>query len=417
MKIVDIIKILKGYLINMPSIIRVNKFTTDSRNVNKDDCFIAINTGSDYIDEAIKNKCSLVITEKQHYTNSSTGIFVVQNSVNALASIATYLREKYIKIPLIGITGSCGKTILKELLYDILSTKYNVLKTEKNYNNIIGVSNTLLKLDNNIDIILCELGTNNKGEINTLCNIVKPDVGVITNIYSSHIGNFKSKYEIYKEKINLLNNCNKKFINYNNKYLKKYKSNYKSNLKYKNTLYTNDRLVFDLVYNGIYKINFVIPNKKLIDSILLSIDICLYFNIDIETIVNCINNFKTIEGRMDITKSYFTLIDDCYNASYESINFDYLKTKKDLIIILGDIFELGKYTKYYHKKIDKKLKHFNCIKLLVGNYTKIIDGIHFNNNEEVLNYLKGIDLTNKTIYIKGSHKNNLKYLVDNLKGF
>lgn len=419
MKLNKLIKIINGnYQNDIRSYKNINNFVIDSRKCSKDDIFIAINNGYKYIDNNLD--CLCVITDKNITKNVPYPIIKVKDSIIALSNIAKYKRKHYKKTKVIAITGSVGKTTTKELLYNILKTKYKVYKSDKNYNNHIGLPLTLSNINQNYDYILLEMGMNHKGEINYLSNIAKPNIGIITNIGTSHIGNFNTYEDIIYSKLELTNYLKdilfidkkyNKYINYKNIY-------YYKDYQIKNITNTLENTNFIININNIdYKINFNIPGIHLINNILICIDVSLYLNIKIEDIIKTINEFIMPENRLNIYKKDFIILDDSYNASLESTIglLDTIKNiKKEKIIILGDILELGNYSKEIHLKINNKLKEIYGLKLLVGEETKVIDGIHFNNNKEIINYLKSIVLKDKLIILKGSHRMNLKEIKDEL---
>lgn len=390
----------------------INKFETNSKLIEENDVFIAINQGHNYISEAVENGAKAVITEDKKMYDCLT--INVNSTIEALGKISTYLRSLY-NLPLIAVTGSCGKTTTKELISTILSSKYNVLKSEKNQNNHIGLPLTLLKLNSTYDIVVTELGMNNKGEIAYLSNICKPDYGIITNIGTAHIGNLNGIRNIYKAKLEILNGMNNGYliINKKDKYLKKikYKNTIKvdkNHLNVKNIKYYFDKTEFDI--NDIHFL-FSIPGKSILNDLFIAIKVGLMFNISLIDIKNSIDNFKNIKGRLDIINSDYTLIDDSYNSSYESLvnSLSLLKNNdRYKIIILGDMLELGKYSKKYHKKANEFLRKIkNKEVLLIGKYTKYIKGKHFNSIEEINKYLKNIIKKDCIVYIKGSRAMNL----------
>ena len=172
----DILKVL-----NIESSIdnfKINKIRIDSRLITNNDIFITINTGYKYIKDALDRGAKAVITD---YDYNDNRVIKVHNTTLVLGNIAKYIRSLY-KGVVIAITGSCGKTTSKELLSYILSSKYKVLSTKYNLNNNIGVPSTLLNLNNSYDYVVLELGTNHKGEIKYLSDIVNPNISIITNI-------------------------------------------------------------------------------------------------------------------------------------------------------------------------------------------------------------------------------------------
>ncbi len=421
----EIIKIVNGKS-SINEDIKINGIKTDTRKICEGDIFIALKgpkyDGHDYLLDAFSNGAIACITEK----SINEKCIIVDDTYKSLYKIGKYIKEKY-NIPLIAITGSNGKTTTKELLYHILSSKYKVLKNDSNKNNIIGVSETLFKLDETYELIIMELGTNHMGEIDVLSRMCSPDLSIITNIGTSHIGNFKSRKNIFKEKYSVVNgmkNINL-IVNGDSKYLKKlncYKcgiNSYNDLIAYNIKQYI-DKITFNIYIDKEYKIVFNNPGIHFINDILLVIKTCLNYNIDIDSIKKELSNFKMINKRMSIEKyESNTLINDCYNASYESIiaGINYLKNIDDFkIIILGDVLELGKYSKKIHKKINRKIKKLNNKKIFtVGKYSKYIKGKNFKTSEDLVEYLNNVDITNSYIYLKGSRRMNLDLVYDYFK--
>ena len=385
-----------------------NKIKTNSKEIKEGDLFLAINSGHNYINEAIDNGASCIISEKQL---DNIPNIKVDNSIEALGKIGNFIRNKY-EIPLIAVTGSVGKTTTKELISLILSTKYKVLKSKKNHNNNIGLPMTLLDLDESYDVVVTELGMNHLGEISYLSKICNPNYSIITNIGSAHIGNLGSKKNILKAKLEILDGMNNGYliVNKNDKYLK--------NIKYKNIIKVDGKLlnIKNIKYND--NIEFDIDDihfkfnlyKHILPDLFIAIKIGLMFGIDLETISEIIKEYNGLDGRLNIIKNKYTIIDDSYNSSFESLvgGLSLLKGNELKFIVLGDMLELGKYSKKYHKKINKYLKKIKNKKvLLLGEYTKQIKGIHFNNIEEIIDYLKENIKDDCIIYLKGSRKMNL----------
>ena len=401
---------------------KINSFKLDSRSTTKDDVFITINSGYLYIEEAIKNGAIAILTDKDIKFKTNVSIIKVDDMKYTLLKLISYIRSKYSYIPLIAITGSVGKTTTKELVYDILSKDYKVLKNDGNKNNYIGIAETIFSLDNSYDIIILEVGMNHLGEIEEISNSIKPNISAITNIGTSHIGNLGSIKNILKAKMEIVNGMDegKLIIPYVDRILKKIKYNHIdrcldvkiSDIRIENTL------KFNLIYHDkTYNINFNIPNKAYISNIIVAYTIATYFIIDTQSIIDAINNYKSFKSRMEIIKKdKYTIIDDAYNSSYESLkgSLNYLKSlDTNKLVILGDIKELGKYSVKIHKKIQKLLKGiYKENILLVGEYTKCIKGIHFDKNGDIINHLKEIDLDNYTILVKGSRAMHLEEIIN-----
>lgn len=445
MKIADLINITEGMLINKGDIeTRIKDIVIDSRKVTEGDLFIALKgqkyDGHDFIDEVITKNVSGIIVDKEiDIPIDDIPIIKVNNTYDSLIKIASYIRNKY-DIPLIAITGSVGKTTTKELIYNILSTKYNVLKSINNNNNHIGLPLTLFNLKKEHEIIVTELGMNHFGELKKLSNICKPNVAVITNIGTAHIGNLGSKRNIFKAKMEILDgmdegniviNGDDKYLNKldRKKYTKKFKI-YKCGYNDKNHLYAFnikcdfEKTTFNIkVLDEVHKVTFNVPGKHLIPNILLAIQVGLLYGINIKHIIKAISEYKTLDKRMDIIKlkKNNTLIADCYNSSYESL-IGVLELIKNVqtnkLIILGDILELGKYSKKIHLKIGKYLKKMNnTMTLLVGKEMKVIKGAtkHFDDNESLIKYLEDLNFYNSIILIKGSRKLHLEEIKEYLE--
>ena len=406
MNIQEINKIVKGN-INIDYDFNINNIKTDSNEVVEGDIFMAINKGHNYINDAIKNGAKGIIIEKNIIYDIPT--IKVKSTIEALGLLANYIRNQY-DIPVIAVTGSNGKTTTKELISLILSSKYNVLKSLKNQNNHIGLPNTLLKLNENFDVVVLELGMNHFKEISYLSKICCPDYGVITNIGTAHIGNLGNKKNIFKAKLEILDGLKGSLlVNNNDKYLKKIKNNVikidEKKLKLKNLKYGN-KIEFDI--DNVHFI-FNYPKHILID-LLIAIKVGLLFNISLEEISKVISTYQSSDGRLNIIDGKYKIIDDSYNSNYESLigSLSLLENNGYKIIVLGDMLELGKYSKKYHKRVNKHLKKIKNKKvLLVGKYTKYIKGTHFDNIDDMINYLDKILVDGCTIYLKGSRAMNL----------
>ena len=421
----ELIKVVNGTSsINSDEVI--NKIKTDSRDIEKGDIFIALKgkkyDGHDYIDEAINNGATTCIVEE----DINDRCIKVKSTKDSLFYIGNYIRKQN-NIPVICITGSNGKTTTKELIVHILKSKYNVLYNKDNENNIYGVSNMLFNLNENYDVAVVELGSNHIGEINVLSKMCNPTTSIITNIGSSHLEYFKNRKNIFREKLSIIDGMtnNELIVNGDDKYLKKL-NYYKCGLNKNNDLIAYDiyedleYISFNIFINREYKIVFNNPGKHFISDILLAIKVCLDHGINVNTIIDRIDSYKLIDKRMNIIKIKDNiLINDCYNSSFESLKagINYMKKVSDnKIFIIGDILELGKYSKPIHKKVNKLFKKIkNKEVYTIGKYSKYIKGINFTNVDEFLKYIKNKEINNSYIYVKGSRRINLDKIVEYIK--
>lgn len=427
-----LLKVVDGKIINKSVKKNIKNIKIDSRKVNKNDVFIALIgknlDGHDYIKEVLKKEPSSIIVCKKVNIKTNVPIILVEDTYDTLMKIGTFFKEKY-EIPVIAITGSIGKTTTKEIISDILSKKYKVLKTLKNYNNHIGLPLTLFKLDNTYGVCVVEMGMNHLNEISKLSKMCKPSVSVITNIGTAHIGNLGSKENILKAKMEITDGMSDGIlvVNGKDKMLKKvkYPNLIKSGMKLKPySIKVDDKVSFKLVINNeVHKFYYNSSNKSLIMNFILAIEVGLLFKVDIELIKEAIMNYEMPKERMNIYLNGKTkIIDDCYNASYESVIASINTLKKDKnkkVLILGDILELGNHSIKIHKKIGKYIKKLkNKEVLLVGNEVKNIKGKkykYFNNNQELIEYLKNMNLDNTTVLVKGSRRMHLEEVIKYLK--
>lgn len=437
MNLPELIKITNGILIRKSREQEIRNIKIDSREIEKNDAFLAISSGHNHIEEAVKKGASLLIVDRDIEIYKRVNIIKVKDSIEALQILSHHVREKYDPV-IIGITGSVGKTTTKEMLYKVLSTKYNVLKNDGNENNHIGLPKTLLKINQNTDIVITEIGMNHEGEIGLLSNIAVPDIGIITNIGTSHIGNLKSRKNICKEKLHIIDGmqdgilivnqddgCLKKINKLPNTLLYRVGTKEDANLVAYN-LKMVESGVEALLYIDNHEYSIHAISKPFLMNKLLVVQTALLFDLDIEDILKELDNFKMSKNRLEQFEiGGTTVISDCYNASYESfVNaLDIIKReKKHKILILGDILELGSYSKKIHKKLGKKIRKIkSCELIVVGENTNYIKKYNkkrttwCNNNIEIKEILSVLDIKNKVILIKGSHGMHLDEITNYLK--
>lgn len=435
MKIRELASIIDGYVLD-PNVEdrKVGSIHIDSRTLKKGQVFLAFKgknfDGHDFLKEALKKKPSCLIVREGTILSTKIPIIYVKDPNQAFFDIAKDTRNQFLGL-VIAITGSCGKTSTKDYLYHILSQQYRVTKSEKNYNNKIGVSKTLLNIPQNTQILLLECGTNHPGEMKEIEMIVKPDIVLMTNIGTSHLGNFRSKRAILKEKMALVKPMEEGvlFVHGEDNYLCKLRSsrieifktyNRKSLLNLKRIQCTFEKSIIDLEYQKIpYSLEVPIFSKGMIDNLLLAIECALFLNISMNQILASLTSLPVLENRLEKKKlsHHNLLISDCYNASYESV-CSLLETIKPLsqhkAIILGDMKELGKWSKKLHRSIGKLVKNITNKELyLVGEETKEIQklnkgSIWFSSNEELIMYLQNKVYKDTIFAVKGAHSMKLE---------
>ena len=452
--VLDIIEKCNGKLIIGSDSTILDNFSIDTRTINKNDVYVGIkgehNDGSIFYKDALENGAKgCILNETKIDENflqkyQDRFIVIVKDTIECIQSLAV-LKRSYYDIPVVGITGSVGKTSTKDIIASVLSQKYNVLSTIGNYNNHIGLPLTILRLKDE-EVLVVEMGMNNLGEISTLSKIAKPTISVITNVGTSHIGNLGSRENILKAKLEILDGMDNNgilIINNDNDLLHKYylSNNYKNiitygiendsnymakKIKYNNLDSTFNTLIDNIEYN--FKIN--IPGNVFIYNALAGISIGNIFNIDIFDIKNSIENFSLTSRRMEIENiKNITIIKDFYNANLDSMNnaINYLGTLKNTkIAVLGDMLDLGDYSEKLHREIAHTIKNNNIdIVITVGAYSKCIkdelDKLNFHNNvfcfdnnDDAFNKLKEILKDNDNILIKASNGMNFSEIYNKL---
>ena len=389
--------------------------------------------GSEYWKEAIKKGAKYVVIENHKESKKNEKTFCVENTTITLQRVAKLYRT-YFDIPVIGITGSNGKTSSKNLISTVLSCKYNICTTLGNYNNHIGVPLTVLNINKKTEIAVIEMGANHVGEIKKLCEIAQPNYGVVTNVGKAHIGSFGGLQNIIKAKSELYNFLKKNnktiFVNKQDLVLNKQIGKYKKCIYYNyNKLKNSEKKnYFQYNINPFISINF---NKISVDTrifgsynkinIELAVEIGRYFSIQNSKIIKSLENHSISENRSEFIQSKNNqIVLDAYNANPTSMIIaiqNFLKIKnKSKILVLGDMYELGKDEVEYHQEIISNLKKKEIKGIyLIGRIFQLtnnkIKTIKFKNTQDAEIYFKKNIISNSLILIKGSRKMNLEKLV------
>ena len=369
----------------------------DSKKVKKNNLFIAMKgknyDGHTFVKEAIKNKANFCVVEKSIKNINKNKLIKCSNTINFLNNLAIKKRE-YSKAKVIAVTGSSGKTTFKTLLGNLLEKYGETYFSKRSYNNHIGVPLSLCNLENYHQYGVFEIGMSKTGEIQNLSNLVKPDIGVITNIGEAHIENFDNLNGIAKAKSEIIENINvggflilykdDKYFNYLSKIAKSKKikvlsfgSNKKSDAYLiKNKKYKKYYLLhLKVLHNNIF-LKVKNMNSLTILNILSSLLVLSALNLDLSKIKNLTNLLKSVDGRgkAHIIKRYkkkFNLIDESYNANPSSvknaiINFSKIKKNNSKkYLLLGDMLELGKKSEIYHKNLSYFINKSDIDKLFI----------------------------------------------------
>ena len=407
--------------------------STDTRKIKRNSIFFALKgdnfNGNLFAEEALKKGASYAIVDDKNY-QTHKNIFLVDDVLKTLQLLATYHRIE-LGIPIVGLTGSNGKTTTKELINCVLSTKYKTTATIGNLNNHIGVPLTLLSMTPETEIGIVEMGANHLKEIEFLCNIALPDFGYITNFGKAHLEGFGSVEGVIKGKTELYKHLKKRnktvFINIDDQLqLKNSEGIRKFTFGSKNADVCIDFVGADPFV--VLQLNSVTIKSNLIGSynfnnIAASIAIGKYFKISVEEIKSSLENFVPTNNRSQIiNKGSITIILDAYNANPTSMRaaLENLSNLTDSYktAILGDMFELGADAHLEHQKITELIStlHIDKTYLIGDNFnrtsSKNSDIEFFKTFEEFKDQFSNLRINNGTILIKASRGMALERLLD-----
>lgn len=425
-----------------------NKICIDTRKIEANNIYLAINgerfNGNKFVMDAFRKGASIAIVDEVLFDieelKGSETVIKVENSEKALLDLASFYRKK-LGLKVVGVTGSCGKTSTKDLIAAFLSHKYKVFKTKGNFNNQIGLPLMILELDSSYDVAVLEMGMSNLGEIDVLANCARPDIAVITNIGLSHIENLKTQDNILKAKSEIFNyfdESNTLIINGEDNYLLKIKNkcfeilrigyNHEYDVYAFNIILKEDKTSFTVKVKE-EKFNFEIPmaGKHNVLNSMLAIAVAMKLNVSFSEMEKGIKNLEATSMRLQvIKKENFTIINDCYNASPDSMksSIDVLNSYKDgrKIAILGTMNELGDESINAHIDVGYYAKEKVDLLIAIGEYKDCykkgytLDNIiTFENKEDFISNLNKIIEKNDVILVKASRGMKFEEIVSSLE--
>ncbi len=443
---------------NKIPLVKADKARINSKEVNKNDIFFAIkgkkNDGNKYIGEAFKNKASLVVVNKVQNKFDSKRQIKVRNTLKFMTEISKIFRQN-IDTNIIAITGSCGKTTLKELLGNVLGKISSVSISPKSYNNKFGVPLSLLNLKHNDEFGVLEVGMDKKGEIDNLTNVIKPNVGLITNINYAHAKNFKNIKQIALAKAEIIKNilpngfvvlnADDSFFNLHKKIAENNNINVisfgiktkKANVKLLNIKKVKKAFKIKVKLNDKFKY-FIISNnfQSNIYNILSALSVISIYKDVLKLNEKIFLDFRSPEGRGDhstikIGNKKINLIDESYNSNPLSLksalkNYDNIDTKKyRKYLLLGDMMELGSHSKKLHQSIVPLINQTNIDKVFVmgkmvreifDNIVKVKRGRILENKSGIFELIKKDFNNNDYLMIKASNATGFNSIVNSLKG-
>ncbi len=442
---------------NISENLKFSDISIDTRKIKKTSLYIPLKginfDGHNFIDKAFKLgiKAALVEKRKIHLVkNKKIHLVVVDDTKKALIDLAIYSRKRNKKMTMICITGSSGKTTLKEWSKNILKNKFKIHYNIGNFNNEIGMPITLANMPKRTQICILELGMNKAGEIDFLSQIAMPKISIITNIGLAHIGNFNNEIDIAREKSDILKylgNTGTAFIPGNSKYSEMMIKKAHSKTKNVFTFGSNESADLNfLEVEGSEKVEFSIFGKKITlknksyfnnwkINVLVILGLMKIFKLSLSNLKKKIENLQPLKGRGQISKlkiknKKVLLIDESYNSNPKSLE-SAIENLKNIsgkysrkILVIGDMLELGKMSKKLHQKTMKFINEV-CPDIIIttgkefkkigDNITKKSKRFHFDNHIDIYKKLLKEIHNGDVIMIKGSNSTNLFKISNKLK--
>ncbi len=419
--------------------------STDTRQLKGGELFFCLRgdnfNGNRFAAQALEKGAKMVVVDDADYYQNTAAMLLVKDSLRTLQDLAKYHRQQ-LSIPIIGITGTNGKTTTKELTTAVLAQKYNVLATQGNFNNHIGVPLTLLNINKQHQIAVVEMGANHAGEIAQLCEMAQPTHGIITNVGQAHLEGFGNFETVLQTKLALYQAVAKTqgilFVNTDDNTLGEhlptvnsiatYSINSKANIQLKILQNTPLHLKWDDKH-----IHTQLFGQYNAYNAAAAICIGQYFGVPTERIIAALENYQPQNNRSQIVKGkHNTLIMDAYNANPNSMQgalacFLDNTSPTHKMLILGDMFELGKFSKAAHKAILQQIQDYQTNKALPQLRVYLV-GHHFSewkqtypafeffdNTNSLQTYLENTSITGYEILLKGSRAIGLERLRDVLE--
>ena len=424
-----------GLIYNL--LIQGGEICTDSRLVSKNSIFVALKgehfDGNAFALNALSRGAVIAIVDDTSLKEAK-GTLLVDNTLVFLQELAKHHREN-ISIPIIGLTGSNGKTTTKELLNKVLSKKYKTFATKGNLNNHIGVPLSVLMINPDDEMAIIEMGANHIGEIALLCSIAQPTHGLITNIGKAHLEGFgsiegviKAKTELYSH---LSSNHGTVFYNSNNPLLSNLIGNYRfaQAVNYGSdafcNLSTNTKngllSISGLFEKHVFEIETKMVGEYNVENVLAAISVGKHFGVSLQKSTQAIVEYEPTNSRSQMVRTKKNLVIlDAYNANPSSMelalqNFHTLPTEYPKCVILGDMLEMGDYSKAEHTRIGNIAKSLFKKVILVGeNFKHVEDCLWFPNQTKCGEYLNSEKISQHAILLKASRGVRLDKVIDYL---
>ncbi len=421
-----------------------NKISTDTRTIGKDDFYIPLKgenfDGENFIEHAVKQGAAGFLTSNKKTAEKyidddrvKTVIYVPDTKTAYMELAQARITEAGYKV--VGITGSSGKTTTKEMVYTVISESFNTWKTKLNHNNEIGFCQTVFDAPEGTHFLILEMGMRGPGEIELISKYARPDIGIITNIGTAHIGRLGSQDNIARAKCEITKYIKPDgiFIARNCDLVKKH-SEFKGITKY----YSIDDVVIKEQHVGYSRFDYEgfeyelpIEGAHNIENALAAINAGLFIGIPPKTILKGLRNFETLENRWNVEKiGGYKIINDCYNANPDSMKATVgtiLDMYDEPVLVLGDMGELGEDAAKYHAKIGEFINSHpkttqNTVVLTVGKLSKEISKQitncvtkNFDNITQAADYILKNKNIGNILFFKASRSMKFEEIINKLR--
>ncbi len=439
----DIITLLDASFSGSHSENSIENVSLDSRSLqnNQQTLFFCLvgpnNNGHHYIAELIEKGVRNFIVSEKVEPVQDVNFLLVDNTLTALQKFASFYRKKF-DFPVIGITGSNGKTIVKEWLNFLLSPDYNIIRSPKSYNSQVGVPLSVIGINEQHNLGIFEAGISTVHEMEHLEPIIEPTIGILTNIGSAHDEGFENLGQKIKEKLKLFKHVhvliyhkNKSIDAFLNHDIKTF--SWSSSDKTADVLVhpktTNQQTTLNVTYQETcFKINIPFSDEASIENVIHCLMVLFYFNYDFDTIQNRLSLLYPIEMRLKVKKGINNtmLIDDSYSSDFQSLKIalDFLENQKQhhkKTLILSDIFQSGLendelYSRVSQMIISNKISRVIGIGETISQYkSKFLNGMTFGSQADFLAHFDSLTFENETILIKGARNFHFEEIVSLLE--
>ena len=445
MRVKDILVATNGTLLSGDLNTEITGVTQDSRMIEVGNLYVPIigenHDGHNFIKGAFDN--GAVATFSSHDISFPDKVVIrVVDTLEALQQLAHYIRVNN-SVKVVGITGSVGKTSTRDMIYSVVSQKFNALKTLGNFNNDIGLPLTISRYQGE-DVMVLEMGMSQLGEISLLSKLAQPDIAVITTIGTAHIGDLGSRENILKAKLEIIDGVTDGvlIVNDDNDLLHQMEiqrlevvrvGTGNCDIVAKNISLKENSSEFNIVLdNNETKVHVPLPGKHFVINALLAIAVGRQLDIPLDLCIKGIEQFELTKNRMDTLtlKNNIKIIDGTYNASEDS-----MKSSIDVLVnyqgrkicVLADMLDMGDYAKELHQSVGKYVAEKGIDMLICkGENAKFIQqaamdngmdhAVLFETNEQVIQYLDSVLQRDDVLLCKGSNGMHMKEIVEYLKG-